>query len=286
LFSFLTILYTEIENEKSSGGWIMKEIRETKIENLNYSRVGMKEGLKGKEKEAALQTLDSVLISGKGSMVDQEGTQAKDLERMRLEIAAGKTEGNDKSEKTQKTYDDLPSDKQESYMKILKQMDKDARLFVEYEGKLKRAEPAEIRECLDSGAGIYLVSRVSDESESSYSASSSQGEKIRPRILGIIGVESSSYSSSGSGSSSREYVKATVSKMNKWSSLDFLNEDKKGVPGAALLPKSIVEGGSVLISSSFESSWQEKYHSISGVIWTNEFSRDSYMHSSGSYKGI
>lgn len=146
-------------------------------------------------------------------------------------------------------FRDFDAGTRAEYKDTVKTLASQGRLFVREEQGLRRADPMEIKERLDQGQGLELVTRLASESRSSATSSSSSASKERGLFTGGWNVAESS-----SRSSSSQRVIYTTSPISEWESLEFASSGA-GVQGVPLLPPS---GNSVEVSSSFESQWSQR----------------------------
>jgi hypothetical protein len=159
-------------------------------------------------------------------------------------------------------FRDLDAATRADYKEAVKALASDGRLFVRQEdGSLKRAEPVEIKERLDRGQPVELVSQVASESRTS--GHSRSASEYKQRGFFTAGWDSASSSHTHSGTQTVHY---TSSPFSEWESLDFASEGK-GVRGVAFLPAS---GNSVQISSQFESQWSESASRQWGIFTQKE----------------
>lgn len=162
-------------------------------------------------------------------------------------------------------FRDLDRATRSEYKETVKELAEDGRLFVrEDSGSLRRADPMEIKERLDHGEPVEVVSQVASESRSSGDSASRLAYKERGIFTG--GYENSS---SSSHASSSQRVFYTTSPITEWDSLEFASEGR-GVLGVSHLPPS---GNSVEISSSYEAQWQARANEQWGIFTDKE--RDS-----------
>jgi hypothetical protein len=155
-------------------------------------------------------------------------------------------------------FSQLGSEERQVAKDTLKQLSRDARVWVRDNKTLRRADPAEIKERLDRGQPVEIVSRMGSEVNESSSRSYESDWKQR-------GVFSHGhlYESASSSASRRENVTYTTSPITSWDSLDFVDTDGQGVQGTPFLPAS---GGSVTISNSYEKEWRNKAEKQWGVF--------------------
>lgn len=172
-------------------------------------------------------------------------------------------------------FKDLDPGDRRAYLQTVKSLASDGRLFVkEDSGSLRRADPMEIKERLDQGKPVQVVSRVASESSSSGSYASGSSYKER----GLF-TEGWNVASSSSQRSSSERVHYSTSAVTEWDSLEFADE-APGIKGVAKLPAS---GGSVVVSSSFESEWSSRASRQWGVFTEKSTSESSGGFARGSY---
>ncbi|MBT9584444.1 hypothetical protein IV102_13965 [bacterium] len=149
-------------------------------------------------------------------------------------------------------FRDLDAATRSDYKETVQSLAGDGRLYVrEDNGSLRRADPMEIKERLDHGQPVELVSRVASEREASGSSYSDGASKDRGVFSGGWNISQTNRSSSSS-----ERVYYTSSPVNEWDSLEFASQGA-GVKGVALLPAS---GNSVVISSTYEHEWNRRAH--------------------------
>ncbi|MFN8608227.1 MAG: hypothetical protein U0931_11895 [Vulcanimicrobiota bacterium] len=163
------------------------------------------------------------------------------------------------------TFQDLPPALQSECKDAVMQLSLAGRLFVRDQKALHRAEPAQVKERLDSGLPVEVVSRLGQENlgeaDSRFSSFVDNG--------GLFSG-SSSRSSCSSEEAHQQTVFYSASPLQRWDSLEWVNLDQPGIPGAACLPAS---GGSVTTSESFESRWRAHAEEQWGVFSTS--SRES-----------
>lgn len=146
-------------------------------------------------------------------------------------------------------FADLSGAERSEYKQTLKDLSRQARLWARDEaGNLQRINPANAKERLDAGQAVELVTRLG--SESTRSGSRDSYEFSFEHLL----VPDDFTRRSSSADSARVQVFYTSSPISSWDSLDWVDEDARGVPGTPSLPPS---GGTATISSSFESSWRK-----------------------------
>lgn len=152
----------------------------------------------------------------------------------------------------------------------LKQLSRDARVWVRDNNALRRADPAEVKQRLDRGQPIEIVSRMGREVSESSSRSSESDWKER----GLFS-HGHLYESSSSSASRRESVTYSTSPIDAWDALEFVDSEGKGVPGTPFLPAS---GGSVTISNSYEKQWSSHAEKQWGVFNHKEERSDNSGH--------
>lgn len=145
-------------------------------------------------------------------------------------------------------FSQLAPEERQAAKSTLKELSQDARIWVRDNNSLRRADPAEVKERLDHGQPIEIVTRMGGEVRESSSNSYASDYKQRGFFTGAHNNTSSSNSASRS-----ERVTYATSPITSWDSLDFVDTDGRGVPGTPSLPAS---GGSVNISNTFEQNWQ------------------------------
>jgi hypothetical protein len=163
------------------------------------------------------------------------------------------------------TFNSLaPADKK-ACRDTLMALDKNARLFVDDNGSLKRASAMEIKQCLDNGKNVFLVTSIAGENREDSSYSSGRSETV-----GMLTYHDYGFGASSSHSNEKS-VYYSASPFSSWDDLAFADTDKKGVPGTAYLPKS---GGKVLVSSEWESNWQSYSYERHGIFRITEESSE------------
>lgn len=154
-------------------------------------------------------------------------------------------------------YSSLSPEQKAAYKDAIMTLNKNARLFVSDNSGLRRAAPVEVKNALDNGREVFVVTGLASEAESrsSYSRemSNTQG------FLNFHDYKFASYSSNGSDG----YVYYSASPLSCWDDLDFADLDGKGVPGTSRLPAS---GGRAHISSEWESNWQRETSKTHGIF--------------------
>lgn len=159
-------------------------------------------------------------------------------------------------------FRDLDRATRSEYKEALQGLAGAGRIYVRGEqGELRRADPMEIKERLDAGQPVELVTRLGSESESSGRSSSYGFSQER----GFFSHGLHETASSSSASSSQKVV-YTTSPFSQWDSLEFVCPGQ-GVQGVAVLPAS---GNQVLVSSRFESEWNRRSIEQWGVFNTKE----------------
>ena len=166
-------------------------------------------------------------------------------------------------------FSDLDPATRSSYKDTVKSLATGGRLYVRDDSGLRRADPMEIKERLDQGLPVEVVSRVASESEAHSSSSGSSNYKER----GIFS-EGWNIASSNSEGSRSERVFYASSPITEWDSLEFASAGQ-GVNGVAKLPAS---GGSVLVSSSYESDWSRRANEQWGFFTDKERSSSAQSH--------
>lgn len=169
-------------------------------------------------------------------------------------------------------FRDLDAATRSDYKETVKSLAGDGRLYVrEDNGTLRRADPMEIKERLDGGQPVELVSRVASQSDHSGSSYSHDASKQR-------GIFTSGWNiaESGRSSTSSERVFYTSSPVTEWESLEFASEGA-GVKGVSVLPAS---GNSVQISSSYEHEWSRRANEQWGFFTEKNTSTSSDGYSS------
>ena len=144
----------------------------------------------------------------------------------------------------------LSSDDKKLARKVMKDLDKKARLFARDENEqLVRISPATGKQMLDAGQPVEVVRVLGQTNKSSGSTRSGSYQN------GGIFLRETSARSSSSESSKTVAVNYANSPVSDWDSLLWHeDEDYAGVPGTASLPKS---GNTVTISQEFENRWQK-----------------------------
>ncbi len=145
-------------------------------------------------------------------------------------------------------FSQLAPEERQAAKSTLKELSQDARIWVRDNNSLRRADPAEVKERLDHGQPIEIVTRLGGEVRESSSNSYASDYKQRGFFTGAHNNTSSSNSAARS-----ERVTYATSPITSWDSLDFVDTDGRGVPGTPFLPAS---GGSVTVSNSYEQDWQ------------------------------
>lgn len=140
---------------------------------------------------------------------------------------------------------------------LTKQLAGDGRLFIRDEQGLRRANPAEIKERLDKGQPIEIVTAEASEQSASGSAYSSCDFKQR----GIF-TQGYNISDSSRRNQSSTRVFYSSSEIREWDSLEWA-DDAPGVKGVSRLPAS---GGSVVVSSNYEHEWSARAEKEWGVF--------------------
>jgi hypothetical protein len=147
-------------------------------------------------------------------------------------------------------FRDLDGATRADYKEAVKSLASDGRLYVrEDNGSLRRADPMEVKERLDGGEPVEVVSRVASENQQSGHSRSYEADKQRGLFSSGWNIADSSRTSSSS-----ERVYYTSSPVTEWDSLEFVSQGA-GVKGVAVLPAS---GNSVQVSSSYESEWNRR----------------------------
>jgi hypothetical protein len=147
------------------------------------------------------------------------------------------------------------------YKDVTKRLARSGRLYVRDEGVLRRADPMEIKERLDQGLAVEVVTRHGQTSSASGYYQSNVSSKERVFYSGYHFADSSS------SNSRSEVVNYSSSPITKWESLDWADEEARGVTGVSQLPAS---GGRVVVCESFESEWNRRTHEQWGVFSIKE----------------
>ncbi len=135
------------------------------------------------------------------------------------------------------------------YKAITKKLASSGRLYVRDEMGLRRADPMEIKERLDRGLPIEVVTRTGGSASSSGAHQSYVHSKDRIAYSGYH------FSNSESAHQNHQRVSYTSSPITRWDSLDWADEEAAGVTGVNRLPAS---GGEVVVSESYESQWSRR----------------------------
>lgn len=193
-----------------------------------------------------------------------KGEQTVDNAEARLSEESVVLSGAAPTEPVQR-FSQLPAETRGAVKDITKKLASDGRLFVRDEQGLRRANPMEIKERLDKGLPIEVVTREGSENSFSSSAGYAGSDKER----GFF-TEGYHFADSHRSSSSSTRVFYSASPVTEWDSLEWADLDARGVQGVARLPQS---GGSVVVSSDYERSWSSEAHREWG-LW-NTKSEDS-----------
>lgn len=171
-------------------------------------------------------------------------------------------------------FSNLSSQDRSDARRILKDLDKKARLFARDENdQLVRISPGTGKELLDKGQAVEIVRRLGRET--SNKSSSSSTHNYQQHIL----VPDDHYRSSNSQSSGSVKVEYSSSPITDWESVLWHDdEDFKGVPGTPKLPSS---GEPVTISTEWESKWAKSSAEHDGIFRV----RSKHNSSSGYQRG-
>lgn len=167
-------------------------------------------------------------------------------------------------------FSQLSAEERTAAKNTLKQLSRDARIWVRDNNSLRRADPAEVKQRLDRGQPVEIVTRLGGEVRESSSRSSEHDWKER----GLF-THGHLYSSNSSSASRRENVTYTTSPVDAWDAIDFVDTDGKGVPGTPFLPAS---GGSVTVSNSYETEWSRHAEEQWGLFNHKETASDASGH--------
>lgn len=164
--------------------------------------------------------------------------------------------------------------------RIMKDLNKKARLFARNDKQqLVRIAPGTAKELLDNGKPIEVVTRVGNEVRQSGNSYASHATDAH------FFIADNHYRSNSSSSSRTETVQYTSSPISDWDSVLWMDDaDAKGVPGTPTLPAS---GGSVVVSSDFESRWAKSSEEYSGFfrVDTDQRNNSGYTKVSGHAEG-
>lgn len=132
----------------------------------------------------------------------------------------------------------------------LKQLDKNARLFVDTGNGFKRIGAADAFRNLSAETPVIIVNAASHVERSSAQANAGAGDHST-----FWGQTLSWSVGSGSQRARSTSVAFTTESVRTLAELAFVDLSIPGVPGAPVLPKN---GGPVAISQEFELSWQSR----------------------------
>lgn len=153
----------------------------------------------------------------------------------------------------------LPADKRGEYARILKAMHLNGQLFVEDQGRLRRANPIEIRQQLDGeDSKAVVVTALATQSEFSAEAR----DEFSAQAGGLLlWMDASAQRQASDRFGASETIQYTSSPLKSWTDLEFAVPDA-GVTGTPFLPAS---GGSVSRSQHWENQWLDRSASSSEV---------------------
>lgn len=165
-----------------------------------------------------------------------------------------------------KTFDQYDPESRGCFIQELKLLGSSGRLFIQGERGLERAEPVQVKEHLDRGLPVELVTSYASESYTTSGRGASHSHRAR-------GIFSAAYDHFQAGSQSEEVLKVIygTSPFRSWDSLFFATPGE-GVRGVAVLPPS---GNSVTVSAQFEQSYLGISTEQWGFLEDNNFSRNS-----------
>lgn len=172
------------------------------------------------------------------------------------------------------TFRDLDPTERQDAKRIMKDLDKKARLFArDDKEQLVRISPATAKQLLDKGQEIEVVSRLGSQTDSSGRSSSADFHRQHAFI------PDDHYHSSSSTSERTVKVEYSASPINDWDSVLWHDdEDAQGVPGTPKLPSS---GKPVVVSHEWENRWKN-----SSAEHTGFFRVKSDIEASNGYQTI
>ncbi len=201
--------------------------------------------------ESQMFSKDAPVVTGEQGMSTQEtfemaapGQQdfsaEQSLAKLARASASPKTHGS--------SFSSLDADDKKEVRRIMKDLNKQARLFARNEeGQLVRIGPGTGKELLDANKPIEIVSRLG-------SIRTETGESKRHSVHkeDWFSVDDK-YSSSSSSSEKIDKLEYSAWPITQWDSLLWHDEDDmQGVPGTPILPAN---GQPVVVSREWESKW-------------------------------
>ena len=169
----------------------------------------------------------------------------------------------------------LDADDKKEVRRIMKELNKQARLFARNEeGQLVRIGPGTGKELLDANKPIEIVSRLA-----TVSTDKGQSEKRNVREDDWFSRDDNISRSSGSTSEKIEKLEYSAWPIAKWDSLLWHDDDDmQGVPGTPVLPAS---GEPVVVSREWESKWSRYSEKNIGL-----FTVDSYVDQASGHNSV
>ncbi len=165
-----------------------------------------------------------------------------------------------------KTLDQYDPESRLCFLQTLRALGTSGRLFIQGEHGLQRAEPMQVKEQLDRGLPVELVTSYASESYVSREHASREAQRSR-------GLFSAGYDHFHRGTKNEEIVKTVygTSPFRSWDSLFFATPGE-GVRGVPVLPRS---GNRVTVSYQFEQSHLSISNEQWGFLEDNNFSQNS-----------